>query len=166
MPSNTVDGNLQVRGNISADSFGLPANSVGNTQVKASEPLGVDKMTHQYVPLVSQAHGAASVARREVIHVARGAGLLREMRAGVVVANIGGATITIDVYKNGATVLSGAEVIDNSVAAFDVVTGALAASPTAYADEDVFEVVVTVAAGGGTIGQGVWVQLVFEEDAD
>lgn len=166
MPTSTVDGDLVVRGNVSGNGFNLPGNSVGDTEHDSNRPLETNKTLHQYTPRLSQAHGTAAVAERRVVHVARGVGSLLEVRLGLVVACVGGATVTVDVLRNGTTVLSSAKVLDNTNAAFAVTTAGLASSPTNYSDGDVFEVSVTVAVGGGTLGQGLFVQLVCKEKHD
>lgn len=166
MPTTTVDGDLQVRGTINCDGINVPADSIGDAEMDVNDPIAVDKQIHQFTPFITVPHGAAATALREVVHVARGDGTLREFRCGVTVANVGGATITFDLLRNGASVLSAAKVLTNAEAAYTVQTGSLATSPTAYSDGDVFEVAITVAAGGGTIGQGPWAQPVFHEEHD
>jgi hypothetical protein len=128
--THTITGNLRVRGNISADNIELPANAVGDLQANINDPLDVDKILHQYVPVSRQNHGAASVAKREVVHVANGAGFVREFRCGLTVANIGGATVTFDLLMNGVSILSAAKIINNGPAAYDVELGNLTTSPT------------------------------------
>ena len=63
------------------------------------------------------------MSAREPVHVARGAGSLTEVRAGLVVACVGAATIVVEVLKNGVNVLSSTLTLDNGVAAFGSVLG-------------------------------------------
>jgi len=65
--------------------------------------------------------------------------------------------------KNGTTILSATADFSSSDAARAVKTGTL--SVTSYADGDVFEVVITATAGGGTLGTGVYVGLELSEVA-
>lgn len=162
--ANTFDGDVLVRGTLRCGGFQPPLNSVGNTQFNSADPLAATKQDHQYVKEVKQAHGTAVVARREVIHRAHAAGSIVGVDAGLVVACVGGATVTIDIKKNGTTVLSGSVVLDNTNSAFTSEAGAF--SSTTLAAGDVLEADVTVAAGGGTIGQGLYVSLVVREAAD
>ena len=166
MPTNTIDGDLQVRGSIRADGFTLPGSSIGDAEAQSASPFGVNKVRHQHAPLITGLHGTATTARREVIHVARGAGTLKEFRCGVTVANIGAATISFNLLVNGVSVLTTPTQVSSAHAANAVVTGSLTTSPTPYNDGDVFEVSITVAAGGGTLGQGAFAQAIFDEAHD
>lgn len=85
------------------------------------------------------------------------------VRAGVSVACIGDSTITVDVRKNGTSILSSTIVLDNSNTAFAEESGSI--STSSYAAGDDLEVVVTVSAGTGTLGQGLHVDLILNEAA-
>lgn len=161
---NVIDGDLTVRGTFRCTSAGLPAASVGDNQFASSDPLSAAKQEHQHEEVVAQVHGTAAVTERRVLHVARGAGSVTAFRAGVVVANVGAATITVDLRKNGTTVLSAVVTLNNTHTAYTKVDGTVSV-PT-YVAGDVFEVVITATAGGGTLGQGLFAQGVFREAAD
>jgi hypothetical protein len=104
-----------------------------------------------------------AAAATEVIHEARGtAGRIRAVRAGSVVAATGNSTATIDVRKNGTTVLSGTIVLDNANTAYVSEAGTL--SVTSLAAGDVLTVVITVSAGTGTLPTGLFVTVVVDED--
>ena len=87
--------------------------------------------------------------------------LLAAAKVGAIVACIGDSTITVNLYKNGSTVLSAPVVLDNSNTAFAIEAGAI--SSASYSADDVFEVVVSVSAGTGTLGQGLFVSPMFRE---
>lgn len=154
----TVAGSLRVSGAMS-----IPNNAIGDEQVSILSPISADKLEHRNVVNFSQVHGSAATAERRVVYCAHGAGTLDFAQAGVTVAAVGDSTVSVDVKKNGTTVLSGAIVLDNSNVAFTPEDGTI--SSAAYVAEDVFEVVVTVSAGTGTLPQGLFVQLVFTEEA-
>ena len=141
----------------------IPAQSIGDQEFGTSDPLGAEKQEHQHTQRFGQAHGTAAAAERRTVHAARSAGQLLEFRAGVSVACVGDSTITVDLYKNGSTILSSPVVIDSGDAAYDLLDGAFAS--TGYVADDVFEVVVTVSAGTGTLGQGLAAQLMVREAA-
>lgn len=162
--SSRVDGDLVVSGNFKAGSMQLPANSVGNGQADAANPIGADKLIHQHRKQYSQKHGTAVVTERMPIHIAWGAGTLYAFRANLRVACVGAATVVVDLYKNGATILS--TTCDFSNADAITVIKEATFSNTAYAADDIFEVVVTATAGGGTLGQGLGADLVLREAAD
>lgn len=163
MSQNTLDGDLYVRGLLKADSMILPANGVGDTQVTPAAPLGRTKTKHLHNRLHTQGKGASVVSKTgEPIHIAFAAGTLVQVEAAVSVAPLTTATVTIDVKKNGVTVLSGTILLDNTTVAYTPVLGTI--SVPAYVAGDFFDVVVTV-AGGGTPPQGLAVLAVFEEGA-
>lgn len=166
MAQSVFDGPVNFRGGlVTFEEVGLPVTCVGDRQASASDPITAEKLEHQYALTVSQANGSASVTDRRVIHVGHGtAGEVLMVRAGVKTACIGGATLTIDVLKNGTTILSSTFAINSTHAAYELVEGTV--SVAAFAAEDVFEVSVTAATGGGTQGQGLFVQLVVREDAE
>ena len=159
-----LEGDVLVRGNLRAGSMALGANAVGDTEFKAADPLAADKQEHQHVARYTQPSGTAAVAATEVAHHAHGAGELVAVYVGSVVKATGDSTATVDVKKNGTTVLSGTVVLDNANSNYVAEAGAVA-SPT-YAAGDVFTVVVTVSAGTGTLPQGLYVSLVLREAAD
>lgn len=162
--ASTVEGDLVVRGSLRANKFAVPSESVGNTQFNPADPLAATKQDHQYVKGFAQPHGTAAVAERRAIHVAHAPGQVVDITVGVVVANIGGATITIDLRNNDTTILSTPLVLDNTNAAFTSIPGTLSA--TSLSAGDVLEIVVTVSVGGGTLGQGLFAKLTVRESAD
>ena len=144
-------------GSIRADQMILPANSVGDAEVDATRPIGVNKLYHMHCPVYTQDRGAAVVAKRSGLHIAVGPGSLQAFQATLSQANAGG-TVTIDLYKNGVSILS-SPISITTEAAFDVCVGTI--STAAYVAGDTFEVVVAVT---GSVGQGLTVRGVFEEE--
>lgn len=140
----------------------FPANTLGNAQLNPSDPVDAAKLGHRFMPRVAQPYGVAATAERRAVHRARAAGTVTAFWAGLTVANAGAATVTFDLLKNGASVLATPVVLTSSTAAFGTVTATLGAGAS-YAAGDVFEVAITVAAGGGTLGQGAFAEPVFTE---
>ena len=163
MGLNVVDGDQTVRGTLRPTGFVCPAGVIGSAAINASSPIEAAKLDHQYQRVLAQAHGTAATAERRVIHLAKAAGSVVQVRAGVTVAAVGDATVSVDVRKNGATILSGAVSLTSAVAAFGHLDGSVSAAP--YVADDVFEVVITVSAGTGTLPQGVFAELVVREAA-
>jgi hypothetical protein len=154
----TVEGPARFLGTVA-----LPANSIGDGNVSPNDPLDCDKVRHQYAGLMAQPHGTAATAQRQIVRVVQGAGEIVSVNTTVSVAATGDSKVTIDVKKNGTTVLDSTYVIDNGDAAYDLVPGDLVASPTVAAG-DVIEVVQTVSLGTGTLPQGVATVVEFRED--
>ena len=169
-----IQGDMFVNGNFQANSQTLPDASV--TDIKVKQPTGggtsmgtdfidKDKVQQLFSRTLSQAHGFAASTERKPIHIARGPGIVEQVTAQVMVACIGAATIDILLKKNGSTnVLSATLTIDNGDVAFDKVLGTIDPGADNYVDGDVFDLTVTATAGGGTLGQGLLVQVVFRED--
>ena len=163
MPT-TIDGQTYFTGAVQFGStVTLPSGAIGNSQIASSAAIDATKLQHQHARGLAQAHGTAAAAERRAIHRAKGAGTLTEFKAGPTVAAVGDSTVTVDLRKNGTTVLSGTISITSATAAFASVTGSI--SSASYAAGDVFEVVITVSAGTGTLPQGVYAQATFREDA-
>lgn len=155
------NGDLNVTGTLRVGALSLPATCVVDANVSGSSPLTAGKTRHRHAVTEAQAHGTASVARRSAVRVAHAAGEVVAVRAGVSVACVGDSTISVDVTKNGTTILSAPVGIDSGDLAFALVAGVVSDAP--YVAGDVFEVQVTVSAGTGTLGQGVFCDLVFDE---
>lgn len=144
----------------------LPESAVGDREFDAGDPLTVAKQDHQHVCSDGQASGVAATAVTKVIHVAQGPGTVTAFNAGPIVAATGDSTVTVDLKKNGTTVLTGTITLDNGDAAYSKVAGAIASSGVEdYVAGDVFTVVQTVTAGTGTLPQGVFWQATFDEGA-
>lgn len=156
---------LHVAGNLSASSLTIPAGTLTDAGVEAGAGIQATKLEHQHTQVFKQNHGTAATSQRQVIHTVYGAeGSIVSFRAGVVVANIGAATISIQLKKNGSNILSSALVLDSTNAAFSM-EDAAGFTSTALVADDVLEVDATATAGGGTLGQGLFCELVVREDA-
>lgn len=141
----------------------VPDASFGNAQIDAANPIDQTKLKHQYIQVYAQPHGTAAVTERKVNHVARSTGTVEAIEAGIVVAAAGAATVTVDLRKNGTTILSAVITINNTHVAYQEVAGTI--SSAAYVVGDVFELVVTATAGGGTLPQGLYVDVKYREGA-
>jgi hypothetical protein len=139
----------------------VPVNSFGDAQISAANPLGVTKVTHQYIPCYAQPNGSAAASETKAVFVARSAGTVRAIEAGIITAAVGAATVTIDLKKNGVSILTSVITIDNSKVAYAKTAGAI--SSAAYVAGDVFTLVITATAGGGTLPQGLFVDTTFAE---
>lgn len=144
----------------SSGNFTLGSDTVGNEQVKSSDPIDVDKLQHLYKPGTSfnLAIGATPVAREEIVFVAASAGVIRGAHA--LLNDTGTSTdIDIDVKVNGVTVLSAAINITNAEADREVVDGSLTTSPTVLAEGDVVSIELTVTSSTGAEGPWAWVDI-------
>lgn len=158
-----VFGDTDVQGKLRAKEFTPPASCITNTAVSASANIAATKLQHRWRAIFNQVHGTAATAERRAVYYAYTTGTILRVKAGSVVACVGDSTITIDVKKNGTTVLTGTIVLDNANTAYIVEAAVL--SVTALVADDVLEVVQTVSAGTGTLGQGVFVAIDIDEDS-
>lgn len=146
--------NVVIAGTLTA-----PAGSITNNNILASAGIVTSKLDHLFImPYFKVGTVATETAG---IYVARKAGTVKSVEAFMIGANASGATVTVNVLKNGTTILSANASFSDSDAARAVKTGTI--SSAAYVDGDVFEVVVTATAGGGTVGTGLHVGVEFDE---
>lgn len=142
----------------------LPDDCVGNDQVATGAGIAASKLEHQYEKNVTQPNTAATDETR-VIHVVRGAtATVQEFRAGSIAKAAGGATCTVDLKKNGSSILSSPITLDSGNSDY-VPESAAVTSPDLVAD-DVLTVVIDGTVGGGTLPTGVYADLVLREDAN
>jgi hypothetical protein len=106
---------------------------------------------------------SAATAERKVIYEARSAGTVLDFRAGSIAKALGGATVTIDLLKNGTTMLTTPLVLNSSNVNYTAAAASLAS--TSFSQNDVLEVNQTVAVGGGTLPTGVYASLTVNTDA-
>lgn len=158
-----IGGDLRVRGAIIPGSIRMPAGSVTDDGVAAGADISAAKLVHRHNAVWQQPNTAATAETR-TIHVVRVAGIISEILAGSIAAAIGDSTVTIDVKKNGTSVLSSAIVLDNSNTARVPELGTINTSVDDVVADDWLEVVITISAGTGTLPTGVFVQVLIEED--
>lgn len=152
-----VAGSLTVEGGVN-----IPAATIGDSQVTAASPLGVTKTAHQHLKGWRQPNTAATSEARQ-IHTARAAGVVDDFWAGSIAKAVGDSTVTVDLRKNGTTILSGVITLDSGNANYVAEAGTVSGS--AYAAGDTFTVVITATAGTGTLPTGVFAEAVFNEAA-
>lgn len=159
---------VNVQGNLSCSTFSAPASCIGNAAVSAGAGIDADKLQHQHAKHYSQAHGSVVASATVVVHTVKGAtGVLRSIDAVLTSACAGAATITVDVYKNSTStgsLLSATISFSSSDAAWTEKAGTIT-SPN-LVDGDNLVLVVVATAGGGTIGQGLSVELRIDEDTE
>lgn len=152
------------QGHVQVGSIDLPAGDVTNAHVASAAGIEASKLQHPVHETYSQKSTATAVVERHVVHVVSGAAAtVVRIEAGCVTACIGDAEVTVDLLKNGATILSADITLDSSQSARDTVVGAIAAAGLVAGD--VLELDVTVAAGTGTLGVGVFAKLQVYEGA-
>ncbi len=157
-----VDGDMQVRGNVNCNSITLPQNAIDNSsQIKAGTNLNADKLEQRFFPAWSQPNSAASNETR-TLFVARRSGVVNEVIAGSIAKATGDAVVTLDVKKNGTTILNAVITLDNANTNRLVELGSVTSS--AFVAGDWFEVVITATANTGTLPTGVFLQMECDQN--
>lgn len=156
-------GDLQVTGRLIAGQFSPPSQCVVADSIQAAAGVEASKLEHQYEPVFSQEGGTNAAAEVRVVHVVKGATAdIVSFHAGSVVAATSTGTCTVDLKKNGTTVLSGVITLDSTNTAYVVEAGTL--SVTTAVAGDVFTVVIA-GVSGSNLPQGVFARAVIREDA-
>ena len=153
---------VYVRGNLKMDSILVPDASFGDGAFDVASPLSALKQAHQYLVRYNR---VTPVTENVTVHQAYAAGTLVQVQATCTTAGVGAANVTVQVRKNGVSVMSGAFTVGSGLAAFGVVVGTLNAALTGYSANDVFDLVLTATATSGTLPQGLLVTLLFREAA-
>jgi len=140
----------------------LPDEVVTNGNVQTGAGIDASKLKHTHRKTYTQT-GTATTATI-VLHRVNGAtasGLY--VNAGSIAIAVGAATVTIDIKKNGTSVMTGATpmTLDSANTAY-VAEDASIATTTAVVG-DVFTAVIVATAGGGTLPTGLWIEFEIDE---
>ena len=162
MSGGIIDGDYTVRGTLRCEAIAMPQNAIDNSnQVKAGTNLDADKLEQRFFPAWSQPNSAASTETR-TLFVARRSGVVNEVSAGSIGNATGDAVVTLDVKKNGTTILNAVITLDNANTNRIVELGSITSS--AFVAGDWFEVVITATIGTGVLPTGVFVQLEADQN--
>lgn len=141
----------------------VPSSSIGNSQVTAGAGIEAEKLEHHHSITGNQPNTAATTETR-VIHDVYGAtGDVLAFEAGSIVAATGDSTVTLDVLKNGTTILTGVITLDNGNTARITEAGSI--SVAGLVDGDILEVVIVATVGTGSLPTGLFYNLRLNEDA-
>ncbi len=141
----------------------LPSTSVGNSQITAGAGIEAEKLEHHHSITGNQPNTAATTETRVIHNVYGATGDTLAFEAGSIVAATGNATVTLDVLKNGTTILASVITLDNANTARVAEAGSI--SVATLADGDVLEVVIVATIGTGALPTGLFYNLRLNEDA-
>jgi hypothetical protein len=160
-----VNDDLFVNGQLSARTFVPSSGSVGGGAIKTPDfvsEFGIPGQKIQGVFREIYRNGAgksttSAVSETQVVHVAKAASTFIFIEAGAVTKAVGDSTVTVDLKKNGATILSAPISLTSAVAN----RATVAAVPTSgvLADGDVLEVTTVATVGTGTLPLGVFARV-------
>lgn len=147
-----------VRGTLVPSAVTLPDNAINSeSQIKAGVNIPADKTEQRIYPSHAQPNTAATTETR-TLFVARRAGVVNEVIVGSIGIAVGNAITTVDVRRNGTTILSAVVTLDSANATRIVESGAISGAGTFVAG-DWYDVVITATIGTGTLPTGVFVQM-------
>jgi len=159
----TIHGDLHCTGTISSKTITLPSSTVDDDSVEAAAGIQATKLQQQYSKFYAQESDTTSATEDYCIHCVHGStGTVVAFEAGSVTACVGDSTITVDLHKDGASILTAAITLDSSNAAYTPEAGTI--DSASIADSDVLEVVVVATVGTGTLGKGVYASCIIRED--
>jgi hypothetical protein len=162
MSASRLDGDFHVAGNLSANTITIPDGAISNAKVVASAGIAASKMQHQHRAGYGQPNSAATTETRSIAVVFGATGTLFDFRAGSIAKAVGDSTVTIDLKKNGASVLNTIITLDS--ANTNRLAEAATFSAASLAAGDWLEIVVTATIGTGTLPTGVFASLTWNED--
>jgi len=163
MATVTFPEDVNVRGTLTVQTVVLPDNAItSSSKVIAGCNISADKTEQRVFPSWQQPNTAATTETR-TLFVARRPGTLNEVLAGSIAAAVGNSTVTVDIRKNGTTVLSSVLTLTNSYVGRIAQAGAISGSGTFVAG-DWFEAVITATIGTGTLPTGFFVQLEVDQN--
>jgi hypothetical protein len=162
------DGGIEVVGPARfLGSVYLPDEAIDDDAVAGDAGIDSSKLEHRFSPCLGQ-DNAVATAQTKVVHLARGAGTVLAFAVGAITAAVGDSTATVDLQKRtGAGAWSSLLTGTVTLALADTVgpkAGTLIGSPV-YAADDQLRIVITVAAGTGTLPLGLYAQAELKEAA-
>jgi hypothetical protein len=165
MAQDIVNNDLLINGNVNCTQLTVSQASIADAAITASAKIQSSKLEHRFMPQYAQESATTATSEARMVHRVRGAtATILDYTAGVVVANAGGATVTFDLLKNGVSILTSVITIDNTTTAYTVkVAGGF--TSTALLLNDVLEIKLVAALGGGTLAKGAFAQVNLREDA-
>jgi hypothetical protein len=161
--TNQISSDLVVRGTLSATAMVIPSGSVTSNSVQTSANISADKTESRIYASHAQPNSAATAETR-TLFVARRVGLIQHVYVGSIAKAIGDSTVTVDVKKNGTSVLSSAVTLNSSNTARVAVAGTIDGTLDDLVAGDWVEVAITISAGTGTLPTGVFIQVEIDQD--
>lgn len=160
-----IPNDVYVSGNLAAKTATLPTGCVLDASVAGAAGIQASKLVHQHWQHYRQSSNVNASSDQALIHYVYGAtASIVQLVAGAVVLLTGNDTVTVDLWKNGSTILT--SVI--SLSATDTVR--VGKTPAGYTSTslvsgDFLEIKITATHNTGTLPQGVFARLIITETA-
>ena len=146
-----VAGTARFRKRVTFDSgLDVPADEIGDAQIKAAADIAETKVK-QILPGSRSQLGTVSSDTIPAF-IAQRAGTLKNFRAAVITKAVGDSTYTVDLHKNGVSVLTTIITLDVNIADRVSVTATIKSDGSEnYVAGDFFEIVTVATVGTGTL---------------
>jgi hypothetical protein len=153
----TVLGSLVVRTGLK-----LPTGLITDDMIQAGAGIAYTKTEKQHRATHRQPNTAAAAETVVLTAIVGLNATVLSFKAGCIVPCIGADTVSVDLKKNGATILTAPISLTSAQAAYAQVAAAIASA--ALVAGDVLSVVITPNHSSGTLGTGVFAVLNWKED--
>ncbi len=172
-----LEGDVNVTGNLSANTLSLPNNAVDNDAVSsdANKRIAATKQEHQHEIHFEIDHGVEVSAIKRSLHTVKGVGgtiVSVDVVSPLAPIGPGDKQLTVDILKSNqaapslVSVLTGVVTITNSELNFEVVAGTIDAAQATVADGDTLTIDVAVSGTSGSQAEGLIVTLTIREDPE
>lgn len=139
----------------------LPNDTVTNAKVASGDPLDAAKTDNSYQAILAQASTAATETK--YVGIPRGVGTFLAFRVIQKTACAGSSTVTVDVKKNGVSILSAAITLNSASAVNTPIAGTITTS--SFSADDYLEIVITAnQSGTDALATQVMAQLDYNQD--
>lgn len=137
-----------------------------STTLAKGTNVAANALNHRLHALVADKSGTAATTYTRPVFVAYKDCTILGVRAGAIAPNQTGATVDVDLLKNGSSILSSAIQLTDADSARELKDGTSNLTSTTLAAGDVLELDFTATAGGGTLADGVFAEVIVEENGD
>jgi hypothetical protein len=161
MTRSLIQGDCYVNGTLMSSVLVPSSGCISDSHIGSAANLDPAKARRRFRAKYSTDGVPTSVTiPLHVVQSANGATAI-SIVAGVIVVPTGDYTITVDLLKNGTTILSAAVVLSSSSTEYTVQAGTITGATLAV--DDWLDVDITVAGSSGTQGEGLFVCCEIEE---
>lgn len=159
----TFDGSMILRGELlGVTGIAYPAGSIENVDISASAAIAQSKC--QRGPVLTGRQHSTAVDETIIAFFCKGAtATIKNFTVSNLVACAGSSALTVDLKKNGTTVLSAPITLSSADAAYSESSGVI--TVTGLVDGDYLTVVIDVTASGtDALAEDVFWQIELDED--
>jgi hypothetical protein len=155
-----IQGNFHVAGKLTSESMSIPSGTVNNSAVASDAALAASKLQQHHCATYHEGSGTNATDKTVILHKVKGAnGTLKSFRVDCVSACTGAATVTVDLQKNGVSVLDAVITLNSGTTA---ATGTIT-SDSVVANDKLTAVIDATISGTDAAAAGLFVELRVDE---